>query len=82
MGSDTLLDGLAEVHPQIEAICDLLGSRCPGGGAFGIRPGTVTAHDLDAGVRAQPPGERPGLLGGVGSTSTTRCVSPQVSTVT
>jgi hypothetical protein len=47
MGGDALLDGLTEVLPEVEAVGNLLSSRGSGGGALGVGPGTVTAHDLD-----------------------------------
>ncbi|GLW26311.1 hypothetical protein Mame01_63530 [Microbispora amethystogenes] len=43
-------DGLAEVPPQVSAICHLDRLRCAAGHALGIGAGPVPAHDLDAGV--------------------------------
>jgi hypothetical protein len=54
VGGNALLDGLGEVLPQVEAVGDLDGVRCPGPGSVGVRAGAVPADDLDAGVGGQP----------------------------
>ncbi len=61
---NALLDGLAEVHPQMEAVGHLLGARCANGGALGIGSSPVTAHDVDAGVGQEPGRQRSGVPGG------------------
>ncbi len=54
VGCGALLDGLGQVLPQVEAVGDLDGARCPGGGAVRVGAGPVPADDLDAGVGGQP----------------------------
>jgi hypothetical protein len=61
MAGHQLLDVLGEVVPQVPAVSDLHGQGCPLVGAVGVRAGTVTAHDLGAGMLAQPVGEGVGL---------------------
>jgi hypothetical protein len=56
-----LLDVLGEVVPQVPAVGDLDGLGCASMGAVGVGAGAVAAHDLDAGVLAQPVGEGVGL---------------------
>ena len=52
--ADDLLDGLDEVVPQVPAIRDLHRVGGPDPDAFGVGAGPVAAHDLRAGVLAQP----------------------------
>ncbi|QCX82715.1 hypothetical protein C9F11_45795 (plasmid) [Streptomyces sp. YIM 121038] len=55
--ADGLLDGVAEVPPDMPPICDLDSVRGRGGGGRGIRPGTVSADRLDALASGEPAGE-------------------------
>jgi hypothetical protein len=61
---DGVQDGFAQIHPEVEPVGYLDGVRCPDPDAVGVCAGTVTAHDLCAGMRAQPRGE--GVRGAVG----------------
>jgi hypothetical protein len=61
---DGLVDRLAQVVPDVPAIRDLGSLRRPGAGAVGVGAGPVPAHDLDAGVGAQPVGDRVGVAAG------------------
>ncbi len=61
MARHGLLDVLGEVVPQVPAVGDLHGLGCASMGAVGVGTGAISAHDLDAGVLAQPVGEGVGL---------------------
>nr|WP_271189901.1 hypothetical protein [Dactylosporangium matsuzakiense] len=57
VGQYCLLDGLAEVGPQVVAVGDLDRVRGAGSGADGIVPAAVAAGDAHARMPAQPVGE-------------------------
>jgi hypothetical protein len=61
MSGNCLLDVLSEVIPQMPAVGDLICLWCAGGGAVGIRAGTIAADDLTARMLTQPCGEGGGL---------------------
>ncbi|GAU71454.1 hypothetical protein SSP35_40_00200 [Streptomyces sp. NBRC 110611] len=60
----TLLDRLAQVLPEVKAICDLDRVRHGRADRLRVRARAVTAHDLGAGMFFEPGGE--GLGGAVG----------------
>ncbi len=57
MGGHALVDRLAQVFPQVEAVRDLHRAGYGGMGGLGVGAGPVPAHDLHAWVVAQPGGE-------------------------
>jgi hypothetical protein len=57
MSGNGLLDVLSEVVPQLPAVGDLICLWCAGGGAVGIRAGTIAADDPTARMLTWPYGE-------------------------
>ena len=54
MAGDATFDRLSQVVPDMPSISHLDRVRCTVASALGVGAGTVSAHDLDAGMRTQP----------------------------
>jgi hypothetical protein len=55
------LDGLADIHQEVEAVCDLHGPRRAFVNAGGVSRRAIAADDLDAGISTEPHAQGRGL---------------------